>query len=118
MKIYVKLFDKEFDVKASNKAVRSALKMQLEFAKMNNKMNNTADKDATDVFSTQIAVIDEAESFMKNVLKLTKKQAESLDDMDFQETMSAVGYICDRMMGMSDEQIKADTEKVREDPKK
>lgn len=114
MEIYVKLFDKKFDVKASNKAVRNALKMQLEFAKM----NNTADKDATVVFATQISVIDEAESFMKNILKLTKKQAESLDDMDFQETMSAVGYICDRMMGMSDEQIKEDTEKVREDPKK
>lgn len=114
MEIYVKLFDKKFDVKSSNKAVRSALKMQYEFAKM----NNTANKDATEVFTTQIGIIDEAESFMKNILKLTKKQAESLDDMDFQETMSAVGYICDRMMGMSDEQIKADTEKVREDPKK
>lgn len=114
MKIYVKLFDKEFDVKSSNKAVRSALKMQLEFAKM----NNTADKDATEVYATQIGVIDEAELFMKNMLKLTKKQADALDEMDFQETMSAVGYICDRMMGMSDEQIKEDTEKVREDPKK
>lgn len=114
MKIYVKLFDKEFDVKSSNKAVRSALKMQLEFAKM----NNTADKDVTEVYATQIGVIDEAELFMKNMLKLTKKQADALDEMDFQETMSAVGYICDRMMGMSDEQIKEDTEKVREDPKK
>ncbi len=114
MEIYVKLFDKKFDVKSSNKAVRNALKMQYEFAKM----NNTADKDATEVFAAQIEVIDEAESFMKDVLKLTKKQAEALDEMDFQETMSAVGYICNRMMGMSDEQIKEDTEKVREDPKK
>lgn len=114
MEIYVKLFDKKFDVKASNKAVRNALKMQLEFAKM----NNTADKDATVIFATQISVIDEAESFLKEMLKLNKKQVEALDDMDFQETMSNVGYICDRMMGMSDEQIQSDTEKVREDPKK
>ena len=114
MKIYVKLFDKEFDVKASNKAVRSALKMQLEFAKM----NNTADKDATDVFSTQIAVIDEAESFMKNILKLTKKQAESLDDMDFQETMSAVGFICLRMRGLRGATLFAYTKKVRKNQKK
>lgn len=114
MEIYVKLFDKKFDVKPSNKAVRSALKMQLEFAKM----NNTADKDATEVYATQIGVIDEAELFMKNMLKLTKKQAESLDDMDFDETMSTANYVCYRAMGMSDEQIEAEKEKVAEDPKK
>ena len=114
MEIYVKPFDKKFDVKASNKNVRSALKMQLEFAKM----NNTADKSDIDVFTTQITVIDEAESFLKSILKLAKKQAEAIDDMDFQKTMSTVGYICNRMMGMTDEQIKADAEKVREDPKK
>lgn len=114
MEIYVKPFDKKFDVKTSNKNVRSALKMQLEFAKM----NNTADTSDIDVFTTQITVIDEAESFLKSILKLAKKQAEAIDDMDFNETFTTVGYICDRLMGMSDEQIKADTEKVREDPKK
>ena len=51
-------------------------------------------------------------------MKLTKKQTDALDNMDFDETMSTVNYVCYRAMGMSDEQIEAEKEKVAEDPKK
>ena len=49
------------------------------------------------------------------MLKLNKQQLKQLDNMDFVATQDAVGYICQRVLGRSDEQI---AEEEKEDPKK
>ena len=114
MEIYVKLFDKKFNVNVTNKVFRETMLAQKAFAEM----NNTAEKSDAEIFDTSIAANKQAVNYLKDTLKLTKKQTDALDNMDFDETMSTANYVCYRAMGMSDEQIEAEKEKVAEDPKK
>ncbi|MCH5379829.1 phage tail tube assembly chaperone [Limosilactobacillus reuteri] len=118
MQIYIKPLKKKINVPTSHKNMRRVLVMQKQFASMNNLNGKTAEE----VFDTQIKVMDEADAFLKVVLKLKEKEIDRLDNMVNQNghdvTVEVVDYVCQRLMGQSDKQIAEANKKVREDPKK
>lgn len=109
MKIYVKLFKRKFDVNSSNKNVRKAYELQLSLAKVN------SEKDPIKRAESQLAMVKSVPKFLGDVLHLNQHQMDQLDGMSFEETLDEVGYVSQRLMGLSDEQISAEE---HEDPKK
>lgn len=109
MKLYIKLFNRKFDVETSNGNVRRVYEMQLKAAKIQ------AEKDILKRAQDELELVQEMPKFLGIMLKLNKQQLKQLDSMDFVATQDAVGYICQRVLGRTDDQI-ADEEK--EDPKK
>lgn len=109
MKLYIKLFNRRFDVSTSNSNVRRVYEMQLRIAKVQ------AEKDILKRAESELELVQELPKFLGTMLKLNKQQLKQLDNMDFETTQDAVGYICQRILGRTDDQI-ADEEK--EDPKK
>ena len=83
--------------------------MQLKAAK------TQAEKDILKRAQDELELVQEMPKFLGIMLKLNKQQLKQLDSMDFVATQDAVGYICQRVLGRTDDQI-ADEEK--EDPKK
>ena len=109
MKLYIKLFNRKFDVETSNGNVRRVYELQLKAAKIQ------AEKDILKRAQDELELVQEMPKFLGIMLKLNKQQLKQLDSMDFVATQDAVGYICQRVLGRTDDQI-ADEEK--EDPKK
>ena len=109
MKLYIKLFNRKFDVSTSNSNVRRVYEMQLKVAK------TQAEKDILQRSQDELELVQEMPKFLGIMLKLNKQQLKQLDNMDFEATQDAVGYICQRVLGRSDEQIAAEE---KEDPKK
>ncbi|MEE6650633.1 phage tail tube assembly chaperone [Limosilactobacillus pontis] len=116
MKIHVDKLKKTFDVKPTNKAMRSVYQFQLDSAKL----SNMKGKKSSEVFSDAIKLIDNIEGFLTNTLGLSKAESKKLDDDFGQEDISEMAsYVASRLMGMSDEEIKAErTEAQGTDPKK
>lgn len=109
MKLYIKLFNRKFDVETSNGNVRRVYEMQLKAAK------TQAEKDILKRAQDELELVQEMPKFLGTMLKLNKQQLKQLDSMDFVATQDAVGYICQRVLGRSDDQI---AEEEKEDPKK
>lgn len=109
MKLYIKLFNRKFDVSTSNGNVRRVYEMQLKIAK------TQAEKDVLKRAQGELELVQELPKFLGIMLKLNKQQLNQLDNMDFEATQGAVGYICQRILGRTDEQI---AEEEKEDPKK
>lgn len=109
MKLYIKLFNRKFDVSTSNGNVRRVYEMQFKVAK------TQAEKDILKRAQDELELVQEMPKFLGTMLKLNKQQLKQLDNMDFEATQDAVGYICQRILGRSDEQIEAEE---KEDPKK
>lgn len=105
MKIHVDKLKKTFDVKPTNKVMRSVYQFQLDSAKLSNMQG----KKSAEVFSDAIKLIDNIEGFLTNTLGLSKAEAKKLDDDFGQEDISEMAnYVASRLMGMSDEEIKAE----------
>lgn len=109
MKLYIKLFNRRFDVSTSNGNVRRVYEMQLRIAKVQ------AEKDILKRAESELELVQELPKFLGIMLKLNKQQFKQLDNMDFEATQDAVGYICQRVLGQTDDQI---AEEEKEDPKK
>lgn len=102
VEMYLKQFKKKFGVKRSNKNMDRMYAFQLALAEsedIEEKSDREALKYQRDALHTIIA-------YLKDVLKLNAKQCETLDDMDYQETIELANYVSMRLMGMSDEEIK------------
>lgn len=115
MKIHVEKLNKTFDVEPTNKVMRSVYQLQLDLAKL------SARKDkVVDTFSDAIKVIDTIEAFLTKTLHLSKSEAEKLDDdFDQNDISEMASYVSNRLMGMSDEDIKKDASESKESgPKK
>lgn len=109
MKLYIKLFNRKFDVSTSNSNVRRVYEMQLRIAKVQ------AEKDILKRAESELELVQELPKFLGIMLRLNKYQLKQLDNMDFEATQDAVGYICQRVLGQTDDQI---AEEEKEDPKK
>lgn len=118
MKIRIKPLGKTVNVPTSHKNMRRVLVLQKQFAAM----NNLKDKPAEEVFATQIKAMDAADEFLAKVAGLHKKDLDRLDSMDegknIDITFQTADYVCQRLMGQTDQQIKDQNKRVREDPKK
>lgn len=118
MKIHIKPLGKTVNVPTSHKNMRRVLVLQKQFAAM----NNLKGKPAEEVFDTQIKGMDAADEFLAKVARLTKKELDRLDSMDEGKdtdvTVQTADYVCQRLMGQTDQQIEDQKKKVREDPKK
>ena len=109
MKLYIKLFNRKFDVSTSNGNVRRVYEMQFKVAK------TQAEKDILKRAQDELELVQEMPKFLGIMLKLNKQQLKQLDNMDFEATQDAVGYICQRVLCRSYKQIEAEG---KEDPKK
>lgn len=109
MKLYIKLFNRKFDVSTSNSNVRRVYEIQLRIAKVQ------AEKDILKRAESELELVQELPKFLGIMLRLNKQQLKQLDNMDFEATQDAVGYICQRVLGQTDNQI---AEEEKEDPKK
>lgn len=105
MKIHVEKLKKTFEVKPTNKLMRSVYQFQLDSAKL----SNMEGKKSTEFFENAIKLIDNIEGFLVNTLGLSKAEAKKLDD-DFEQADIAemANYVSSRLMGLTDEDIKAD----------
>ena len=111
MKIHVERLGKTFDVKPTNKVIRSVYQYQLDSAKLSDVKN----KKAVEIFSNAIAQIDRTENFLSQTLGLSKKESEKLDDeFELNDISEMANYVAQRLMGMSDEDIKESEEKSSE----
>ena len=105
MKIHVDKLKKTFDVKTTNKVMRSVYKFQLDSAKLASRQG----KDVVGIFSDAIALIDRMEDFLVKTLDLSKQDAKKLDDyFSSEDVQKMANYVASRLMGMSDEEIKAE----------
>lgn len=109
MKLYIKLFNRKFDVSTSNGNVRRVYEMQLKVAK------TQAEKDILKRAQYELELVQEMPKFLGIMLKLNKQQLKQLDNMGFEATQDTASYICQRILGRTDEQI---DEEEKEDPKK
>ncbi|WP_261805683.1 phage tail assembly chaperone [Lapidilactobacillus luobeiensis] len=104
MKIKVKqLGNKSYQVKLSNRNMRSALETQLSLAKFDD-----MDEDTSWIEQNKqvLATLDMMLDFIREILKLTDKENEKLQELEYQETIEITNYIIARMNGMSDEDLK------------
>lgn len=107
MKIHVDKLKKTFDVKTTNKVMRSVYQFQLDSAKL----SSSQGKDGVGIFSDAIALIDRMEDFLVKTLGLSKQDAEKLDDFfESKDVQKMANYVAGRLLGMSDEEIKEDTD--------
>ncbi|GBG95189.1 tail protein [Ligilactobacillus salitolerans] len=102
VEIYIKQFKKKFAVKASNRNMTKTYDFQLALAKSQDIDN----QDGIAVIKLSKEATQTTVQYIKDVLKLTDKQFETLEDMEFTETVELANYISMRLMGMSDEDIK------------
>jgi hypothetical protein len=115
MKIHVEKLKKTFEVKPTNKVIRSVYQFQLDSAKL----SNVQGKKPVELFSDAIKMIDNIEDFLVKTLGLSKEEAKKLDDdFDQADISEMANYVASRLMGMSDEDIKAESAKAESDPKK
>ena len=111
MKIHVEKLGKTFEVRRTNKVIRSVYQYQLDSAKL----SDVKDKKAVEIFSNAIAQIDRTEKFLSQTLGLSKKESEKLDDeFELNDISEMANYVAQRLMGMSDEDIKESEEKSSE----
>ena len=102
MKINLKELGKTYEVKASNKNMRAIYQLQLD-------MNKVATLEETDdpmaLIQAQLDATTKVENFITDILKLSKKEQEKLDDMDSETTIMLSQRISMKLFGMSDKDI-------------
>lgn len=102
MKIKVsQISNREHVVKTSNKNMEKMYDLQLLMAEA----DDIADKKPIEIIKMQRNMIHQSIDFLTTVLGLNKQEQDKLNDMEFKETIEAVNYTFERMMGMSDEDI-------------
>lgn len=96
------------DVKTSNKNMERMFDLQLLMAQA----DDLADKEPIEIIKIQRNMLHDSIDFLVTVLGLNKQEQDKLDEMDFKQTVEAVNYVFERMMGLSDEDI--DMQKKKE----
>ncbi len=114
MKIHVAKLDKTFEVKPTNKVIRSVYQFQYDASKL----SSITDTTNIEAYVNAIKLIDLIENFLTQTLCLSKAEAKKLDEDFEQDDISEMAnYVCGRLLGMSDEDIKGNKPKGT-DPKK
>ena len=114
IEIYLKEFKKKFNIKSSNKNMRATYKLQLTMAKASDIDN----MEPSEQIQATLNMTDDVCDYLKNVLKLTDKQVEVLDDLDATETVKLANHVAMRLMGLSEDDIKKASEKKDTDAEK
>ncbi|MEE6710075.1 phage tail tube assembly chaperone [Lacticaseibacillus paracasei] len=102
MKIKVsQLSNRVHEVKTSNRNMEKMYELQLLMAKA----DDVADMEPVEIIKMQRDMLHDSIDFLTTVLGLNKQETEKLRDLEFADTIQAVNYTFERMMGMSDEDI-------------
>lgn len=102
MKIKVsQLSNRVHEVKTSNRNMEKMYDLQLLMAKA----DDIADMEPVEIIKVQRDMLHDSIDFLTTVLNLNKQETEKLGDLEFADTIKAVNYTFERMMGMSDEDI-------------
>lgn len=102
MKIKVAaISNRDHNVKTTNKNMEKMYDLQLLMAQA----DDIQDKEPIEIIKMQRDMLHQSIDFLTTVLGLNKQEQDKLGDMEFKETIEAVNYTFERMMGMSDEDI-------------
>jgi hypothetical protein len=102
MKIKVTaISNREHNVKTTNRNMEKMYDLQLLMAQA----DDIQDKEPIDIIKMQRDMLHNSIDFLTTVLELNNQEQNKLDEMDFKQTVEAVNYTFERMMGMSDEDI-------------
>lgn len=102
MKIKVTaISNREHDVKTSNRNMEKMYDLQLLMAQA----DDIQDKEPIEIIKMQRDMLHNSLEFLTTILGLNKQEQDKLGEMDFKQTVKAVNYTFERMMGMSDEDI-------------
>lgn len=102
MKIKVsQISNREHSVKTSNKNMEKMYDLQLLMAQS----DDIADKQPIEIIKMQRDLLHQSIDFLTTVLGLNEQEQSKLGEMEFKQTIEAVNYVFERMMGMSDEDI-------------
>lgn len=111
-KLHVPALNKTFTINHSNRNMRRAVKFQLDMLKVG-RAEDSDDIEAQ--FKTEADFFDKLIAFPTEILKLTDKQAEKLDDLDGQELQKLDTKIALMIQGADAETIN-DTLKAMDEP--
>ncbi|QFR23698.1 phage tail tube assembly chaperone [Schleiferilactobacillus harbinensis] len=102
MKIKVsQLGNRVHDVKTTNRNMEKMYDLQLLMAQA----DDIQDKTPIEIINMQRGMLHDSIDFLITVLGLNKQEKDNLGGLEFAETIQAVNYVFERMMGMSDEDI-------------
>jgi hypothetical protein len=102
MKIKVsQLSNRVHEVKTTNRNMEKMYDLQLLMAKA----DDVANMEPVEIIKMQRDMLHDSIDFLTTVLSLNKQETEKLGDLEFADTIQAVNYTFERMMGMSDEDI-------------
>jgi hypothetical protein len=102
MKIKVsKLSNRVHEVKTTNRNMEKMYDLQLMMAKA----DDIANMEPVEIIKVQRDMLHDSIDFLTTVLNLNKQEIDKLGDLEFADTIQAVNYVFERMMGMSDEDI-------------
>lgn len=96
------LAKKPFEVKGSVKNLKKTYQFQKDMAEMK---GLTEDKQGVEVFDAMTNMLDELIEYIDNMLHLTDKQHEAIEDMEQEEVINIAQYVAMRLMGMSEAEI-------------
>ena len=115
LEIYIKELNKRFQVKASNKNIRKTYELQLMLAQS----EDIADDEPVESIKATLKLTNDVFAYVVDILKLTDKQAEKLDDLESTQVIEISNHIAMRLMGLSEEDIKkANADEVQVEEKK
>lgn len=102
MKIKVsQLSNRVHEVKTTNRNMEKMYDLQLMMAKA----DDIANMEPVEIIKVQRDMLHDSIDFLTTVLNLNKQEIDKLGDLEFADTIQAVNYVFERMMGMSDEDI-------------
>ncbi|KRM25916.1 phage tail protein [Schleiferilactobacillus harbinensis] len=102
MKIKVTaISNREHNVKTTNRNMEKMYDLQLLMAQA----DDIQDKEPIEIIKMQRDMLHQSIDFLTTVLGLNKQETDKLGDLEFADTIQAVNYTFERMMGMSDEDI-------------
>lgn len=102
MKIKVsQLSNRVHEVKTTNRNMEKMYDLQLMMAKA----DDVANMEPVEIVKVQRDMLHDSIDFLTTVLSLNKQEIDKLGDLEFADTIQAVNYVFERMMGMSDEDI-------------
>lgn len=101
---------KELKIKKTFKNTKLCMKAQLEFAqvvKVVNRFDVKKDDTLVDSLKSQLDLFESYTKFLKDILGLTNKQIEALDDADTDDITDLVTAICSSLMGEASDKNKS-----------
>lgn len=113
MEIYLHEFNKKFTVKQSNKNMRKTYELQLKMAQT----DDVEGKKPIEQIELMLELTDAMVDYATSLLKLNTKQQEVLDGLESDATFELINHITQRMLGMTEQEIK-ESQNEEIDPKK